>query len=358
MSIKSPPVCVLGMTHDTLSALRDDFLAPAEAERLRAHIASCEACQERLVDLDTLAHELRGQRVPSPDHRLWDAVARAVRHLTPQRRYLPMVRAPKPSKEVWGALGAAAAVLLVVVAFARVLSRPTTSVPTNPLSWHEVTLPADFTAKGAYTSIGAGAGRADGLRLCAHAGSELAGLVDLGDARRWGTLAAQHEVPHSRRRDPHLRRAPRRIRSQCRHRELLWPAGGVSPGNQVRQEHVTFDGGATWSDLGAGLAFTRLATRQGLTYAVMLDQGAKDTAPHLVVSSDHFQSSKPEDDVIVAAGQYVTNLWRDSASNAVLAQTNEGALWESAHGNQGIHRSCAHPTQAHSLRWRRRAVAS
>ncbi len=161
MSIETAPACVLGLTHEALSALRDGLLSVTEHERLQGHVASCSTCEARLADFDAIAAELRRQHVPEPDARLWAAVRSAATQprraaLPPQLPQLPQV----PPKQVWGALGAVAAILLVVVGFARLLSSmnahptatPTPTTVPNPtvtptplpaysLSWQPGTAP-------------------------------------------------------------------------------------------------------------------------------------------------------------------------------------------------------------------------
>lgn len=132
MSIETAPACALGLSHETLSALRDGLLPAEEREWLRAHSATCAACQGRLADFDLIAAQLRGQSVPVPDEGLWHGVQAAI--VSPRRPALRLsnkLALPLPSKQLWGALGAAAAVLLIVASFARILgsqaARPTTT---------------------------------------------------------------------------------------------------------------------------------------------------------------------------------------------------------------------------------------
>ena len=45
------PVCSLGVSERTLSALRDGSVSRAEADHLATHVVTCGACGARLADL-------------------------------------------------------------------------------------------------------------------------------------------------------------------------------------------------------------------------------------------------------------------------------------------------------------------
>src|SRR5579884_3243847 len=122
MSIETTPVCALGLSHETLSALRDGLLPASEPERLRAHIVTCPACQACLADFDAIAIELQSQRMPAPDERLWrDVQAAIASSRRPALRLPDKLALPLPTKRLWGALAAVTAVLLIVASFARIL---------------------------------------------------------------------------------------------------------------------------------------------------------------------------------------------------------------------------------------------
>src|SRR5258708_19693615 len=115
MSPERIPACALGLTAATLSAWRDQSLSAAEAEQIRAHVAPCPACQQRLADYEAIAHALRAQRVLAPDERLWRAVRAGMAQ--------PRQRAPLnlPHVPLWQTLVATAAALLLVAGFAQML---------------------------------------------------------------------------------------------------------------------------------------------------------------------------------------------------------------------------------------------
>lgn len=347
MSISSPPACPLGVTHDTLSALRDGFLEQEERERLDTHVAGCAACTARLADFDVLAQVLQSQRVPVPDARLWESVARTVSQ--PSRR--PRLRLPrglpKPSRQAWGALGAAAAILLIVTAFARLLTRPTVEQPTHPLVWHEVTLPADFTAKDAYTSIGLAAGgqtayacvftfnqfpQASFLWVTRDGGAhwQHASKVLVSDAPQTCTVLPDQDDPNIVVAN-YMEMAPKNVPRTL-------------PAEQV---YASLDGGANWRELPAGQSIVKVATRQGVTYARREDFTAQDADPRLAVSSDQLHSWRTLDDELVATGQHVTDFWLDPASSDILAMTDQGKVYTSSDGNG--HWAELHPPTALSV---------
>jgi hypothetical protein len=127
----SQPICPLGVSERTLSALRDEAVSRAEADPLAAHIETCPACTQRLAAFDDLAASLRSERVPEPDERLWQAIVAAgspSRSLPLRWPSLARVRLP------WSRLSALAAVLLLTVGFLALfgLHRPSTPVQPTP----------------------------------------------------------------------------------------------------------------------------------------------------------------------------------------------------------------------------------
>lgn len=107
--------CTANIAPDQLSALRDDALPMAEAQRLREHISGCPACQARLADYDTLAAALRQQRELEPGERIVEGVhARLAAPTTPQRR---VPRLPRPSRRLWVGLATLAPVAAIILLF-------------------------------------------------------------------------------------------------------------------------------------------------------------------------------------------------------------------------------------------------
>lgn len=121
--------CPDGVRAETLSTLRDELLPAAEAERLRAHAASCPACQARLAQHNDLRRALLAQPELEPGERIVAGVrARLGRRST--RRQLMSLRATTHGPLRWSGLGALAAAAAVLLLFVYVLgTRPATTAP-------------------------------------------------------------------------------------------------------------------------------------------------------------------------------------------------------------------------------------
>lgn len=105
--------CSRSYSADTLSAFRDNLLPAEVAAAVHAHTPECQACQTTLAHFDKVARTLRLQRELEPGQRVWSGV----RHDMHQRRQPMSITA----RRVLGGLGAALAVLVVVVLFAQLL---------------------------------------------------------------------------------------------------------------------------------------------------------------------------------------------------------------------------------------------
>lgn len=122
--------CPDGVSAETLSALRDDLLPAAEAERLRSHVARCPACQARLAQYDELRRALLAQPELEPgEHIVAGVRARLAGRPAAQRltwlRGVPHTRARR-----WSGLGALAAAAAMLLLFVYVLgTHPIVSVP-------------------------------------------------------------------------------------------------------------------------------------------------------------------------------------------------------------------------------------
>lgn len=116
MSTSTEPRCALGIASEILSAWHDSALGSDEAARIQMHIASCDACRNRLAGYESVGMLVRSERAPVPDERLWAAMRGAMaghssgvrKHAMRQRRL--------------SALAAVAAVLLLVVSYAALQS--------------------------------------------------------------------------------------------------------------------------------------------------------------------------------------------------------------------------------------------
>lgn len=114
MTTDTTPRCNLGISDEHLSAYRDHVLPGDEAARLRLHLAGCAACQQRMAEFDSVAWLLRHQRELEPGMR----VQRAVRAEIARR---PQRSLGMPRRAILGGLGAAVAVIVLVLLFAQVL---------------------------------------------------------------------------------------------------------------------------------------------------------------------------------------------------------------------------------------------
>jgi len=77
MTDQQYPVCAT-FSDETLSAFADGDLPPAEAARVRAHVASCAACTAAVGQLGALAAVARHLDRPEPPPTLWLAVEGAL----------------------------------------------------------------------------------------------------------------------------------------------------------------------------------------------------------------------------------------------------------------------------------------
>lgn len=104
--------CALGITEETLSALRDGLLDTAEARQLGHHARTCGACQERLRAFDAVGAAVAAQGVPDLQASVWRGLQGRIAQNGERRT---MRRGP-----LYGGLAAIAAVVLVAL-FAAVL---------------------------------------------------------------------------------------------------------------------------------------------------------------------------------------------------------------------------------------------
>src|SRR5579859_2192368 len=129
-------VCAEQIAPERLTALRHGALSSAEAERLRAHIAGCPACQARMAELETALAALRAERDLDPGDRVIEGVRarlagqpRSARDGRIGGRVIWNIRGGRRS--MWAGLAAlapvAALILLFVYVFAGIGRHPATS---------------------------------------------------------------------------------------------------------------------------------------------------------------------------------------------------------------------------------------
>lgn len=150
--------CRLGVTLATLSALRDDALAEAQAQTLRAHISTCAACQARLAGFDRVGQALKLQRDLEPRPSIWADIQ-------PQLSRKERLIMPNSRRSLISGGIAALSVLIVIALFALVLlnHRPVgtsspiaTSLPPSPTPNQTSTPPVKPTPLPTATPISLG----------------------------------------------------------------------------------------------------------------------------------------------------------------------------------------------------------
>lgn len=333
-------VCDQRVSGETLSALRDDLLSPAEMDRIYTHAAQCPACQAQLAGFEAVALALRQQREIEPDGRLLESLRVRAAARTPHRR----VRLHLPTRRIWrsvGALGSVAAVLLLFIYFlasgpGRVTGPLTSRTPTAsataattptaaPLDWRTVTAPPNFQGMSVMD-----VSPADGNTLYA-CGSE--SQAQGGSVALWV----------SRDRAAHWQRAtaiPARTATNLCFLQadmqspgtavvaVTWTPMGASPQISTFTSYLTNDYGLHWTPL----TFPRpaiiyqLATQGATTYAILRG----DTSDELAVSADGLRTWKRVDTGITPGLLQASAFWLNPTSGALLVWWS--GLWESADG--------------------------
>lgn len=106
--------CPLGVTEQTLSALRDGLLERVERANLEHHVAGCAACQQRLADFDRVGWTMRSQREPDLRDRVWRGLQRRMEGANDAHGG-PSSGGPSPLRPAVAAIAAVAAVLVVAL---------------------------------------------------------------------------------------------------------------------------------------------------------------------------------------------------------------------------------------------------
>jgi hypothetical protein len=309
------PTCALGLAPATLSAWRDAMLDATEAARVAAHIAGCAGCRARLADYETIANQVRAERVPAPDARLWrDLRGRVL--VTPRRGSRTLGRG-------WvGTVAAAVAVVVIVAGFARLFGLGSSQRNTS-LVWQSVSLPAGV---GFYYNHGLGLTDADGdtAYTCAAA---------FGPAEQPptpGNVATEVFVTHDRGQTwNRVTDLPDQLKAHGCYviADATDPLTAIatsseatdagSLGSAQTESFLTRDGGATWQPLtdAQDYAIRDFATASNAAFAVRGGQG--QTSWQLVESNDGMQTWLPIDQAITAAGQYVLAFWAVPSTTGV-----------------------------------------
>jgi hypothetical protein len=116
MTLHTAEACALGLTEEQLSGWRDGLLPPSEMARIAGHAATCQACQQRLDDLERIGSALRSQRAPDLRRQVW-------RGLQPRLNEKGRSAMSGRARALWGSGAAVAAAVVLVVLFASLLAR-------------------------------------------------------------------------------------------------------------------------------------------------------------------------------------------------------------------------------------------
>lgn len=346
MSATQTPTCALNLSAETLSSYRDAALPADERERVAAHVPTCARCRVRLDGYERAADAIRAERVPTPDSRLWREVRAEL-----DRRPRSAGRLSLPSRQLLSGLGAVAAVLLLVVGFARLLNRAPAHGPVTgtPLSWVRHSLPgnASFASPRAASGVSVAVSPVDGNLVYACSlslanGHEPAVYTshDRGDTWAFDKVAmSQAATECAVTPDEH---DPQRA---------IWVAGIPDAAGHLvagsATAYQTTDGGQTWAQMTPmpDEDILQLATANGNSIALTYDTqstgassgatGNVNTPTRLVVSYNGMLSWLWADMAIVNSAQHVQQFWLgyDGTIYAMTAP-NDGSiprlLWTSS----------------------------
>jgi hypothetical protein len=361
MSTGTIPACELGLTTATLSAWHDQMVSAAEAERVRAHLAQCAACQGRLAEYGAIAQALRAQHVPTPDARLWLVVRSGMsERRAGSARFVFLI----PARQTWKSLAAMAAVLLLIAGFAQALRTlprghvVTTSTPTPgaaPLSWQQAPQPSDLVSdKNQDIEANAPSDGNTAYRCVVMpdaSESHLAVWVTHDRALHWTRTASppawQSTAPNAQ-----CSIAVDALDARTVALGLFPMVPRQAPDLASVFTYVTTDGGGSWRQLTSPTPasivgpFTvgnnPLATWHGVTYAIRYTQHAPSAiVGTLSASHDGMRTWQPIDQPLAAAGLEVASFWVNASSGEILAQATSqtGAplpapLWDTRDGGQ------------------------
>lgn len=351
MSAPTTPACPLGLSADDLSAWRDRALAPAEEQRIAAHVSGCVACQRIIAAHETLAAAVRADQPPAPDPRAWPHLqARIASSQKPHRGLASPTVGHAPRPAVWGGLGAAAAVLLLSALFLHLFAQqalvrggsshtataatppplsaaaPTTPIVGPTLSWQTRMAPESVIpppgnqtynngfafsptdAETAYICATTNAINAPNTIWATHDGAQT--WTHVSDIPYAGEVAECDITVDAA--DP-LRLT------------VMLSQQGLN-GKSLITSEISDDGGQTWRTLNDDVLLRGLATRENTSVAVdmPLDSIVNNTSTsrpaRLSASTDDWRSWQPIDGPLVAQGYLVSDAWLRPGDGALLAE--------------------------------------
>ncbi|HEX8732519.1 MAG TPA: zf-HC2 domain-containing protein [Ktedonobacterales bacterium] len=336
----SQPLCSLGVTTRTLSALRDDALSQVEAARLATHIETCAACQARLAAFDDLAILLRAERAPQPDARLWRAVSTAADTSSPARR--PRFPGGAFTRLSWRSIATVAAALLLIVGFVALLTlrrptsptQPTSTVtpqptatsqptatlqptatpfpllPAHPLTWSATQAPS----AGGQPIIFAGDGQS------AYTCEVDAVLRVWRTYNRGASWVAARQVPN----DPSMNMCELVVdATDPSVAALAWSPRGGGAGDPFTGLMTTVDGGATWQTAPSQpfSQIDQLDSRGGVIYALRETVNSSNSVVyHIWASSNRMRSWRQVDHGLPSD---VTGFWLQPGGSSILVVVSD-----------------------------------
>jgi anti-sigma factor RsiW len=113
MSPMTPENDTCASWQEAISAYLDGELPPSEEHRVHAHLRSCGACAEALIDLVPIVQALRGAPMATPTRDLWPHISAELRH---DPIFLSRRLRPRVPKQFGWAVAAATLVLVGGVA--------------------------------------------------------------------------------------------------------------------------------------------------------------------------------------------------------------------------------------------------
>lgn len=336
----SQPLCSLGVSERTLSALRDDALSQSEAARLAAHVETCAACRARLAAFDDLASLLRVERPPQPDERLWRAVSAAAGAPSSTRRRRFSVGAFTRSS--WRGIATVAAALLLIISFVALLSlrrltsptgptptatpaptitpaptatpqstaTPVPLLPAHPLTWSMAQAPSAAAQSILFADDGQSA------YAC-----EVASVLRIWRTyNRGASWVSARQVPN----DPSMNMCEFVVdASDPSVAALAWSPRGGGAGDSFTGLMTTVDGGATWQAAPSApfVRIDQLDSRGGVIYALRETTTSSNAVIyHVWASGDRMRSWRQVDHGLPSD---ITGFWLQPGGSSILVVVSD-----------------------------------
>ncbi len=335
MSVTTP--CPENITSETLSAWSDGGLSEAEATRLRAHMLTCPACQERLRTFNAISQLMRGQRVPAAPPVDIAAIRAGQRPQRAARRRLARLGA---RRALWGGLGAAVAAALLIVAFSQVFTRlghisPTTTVtpartatPTAKLAWAERTIPPGLTLNAGGLSYAFSPADDQDAWICAQASDGSFTIWATTDQARSWRIASRLTQRLTTSQVLGCGLTPDSVNPHVLALGFSWGCGEC--GTLRSGTYISGDGGATWRAMPGDLGISSLATIGARTYALASDTANVYGATSLLLSDNGLASWRSVGPSAGPTNSYY--LWPNLTTGALLLGDGSNHLWRTEDG--------------------------